>query len=190
MLDFTFKIRRQIVDNRNVTVWNDSLRKRAKKQRIVAHLHIVIVSPNHDTRHVTSTTSHSQNHQIIRPSDHQNIRSRHIYLHLVMCLLCIYMYNLGILAIGCPVPLLDWIGSCDWRMFSQFLDRGCLFPCCSGRSCVLFVWWRWFVFGIRYYLLLDIDQVFGNIDVEEPESSITRHNNFRNFIQGLMLLFR
>nr|XP_014290084.1 voltage-dependent calcium channel type A subunit alpha-1 isoform X17 [Halyomorpha halys] len=32
-------------------------------------------------------------------------------------------------------------------------------------------------------------QVFGNIALD-PESSITRHNNFRNFIQGLMLLFR
>ncbi|XP_035706296.1 voltage-dependent calcium channel type A subunit alpha-1 isoform X5 [Folsomia candida] len=32
-------------------------------------------------------------------------------------------------------------------------------------------------------------QVFGNIQLN-PESSITRHNNFRNFLQGLMLLFR
>ncbi|XP_057660014.1 voltage-dependent calcium channel type A subunit alpha-1 isoform X48 [Diorhabda carinulata] len=32
-------------------------------------------------------------------------------------------------------------------------------------------------------------QVFGNIEVS-PETSIDRHNNFRNFIQGLMLLFR
>ncbi|KAF6205927.1 hypothetical protein GE061_020103 [Apolygus lucorum] len=32
-------------------------------------------------------------------------------------------------------------------------------------------------------------QVFGNIALD-PETSITRHNNFRNFIQGLMLLFR
>ncbi|KAK9704038.1 Voltage-dependent L-type calcium channel, IQ-associated [Popillia japonica] len=32
-------------------------------------------------------------------------------------------------------------------------------------------------------------QVFGNIR-ENPFESITRHNNFRNFIQGLMLLFR
>ncbi|CAH0559083.1 unnamed protein product [Brassicogethes aeneus] len=32
-------------------------------------------------------------------------------------------------------------------------------------------------------------QVFGNI-AEMPNESITRHNNFRNFIQGLMLLFR
>ncbi|GJQ73114.1 hypothetical protein Trydic_g1743 [Trypoxylus dichotomus] len=32
-------------------------------------------------------------------------------------------------------------------------------------------------------------QVFGNIR-EDPYESITRHNNFRNFIQGLMLLFR
>ncbi|XP_049820303.1 voltage-dependent calcium channel type A subunit alpha-1 isoform X2 [Aethina tumida] len=32
-------------------------------------------------------------------------------------------------------------------------------------------------------------QVFGNI-AELPNESITRHNNFRNFIQGLMLLFR
>ncbi|XP_066141787.1 voltage-dependent calcium channel type A subunit alpha-1 isoform X2 [Euwallacea fornicatus] len=31
-------------------------------------------------------------------------------------------------------------------------------------------------------------QVFGNINL--PSESITRHNNFRNFIQGLMLLFR
>lgn len=31
--------------------------------------------------------------------------------------------------------------------------------------------------------------MFGNIALD-PESSITRHNNFRNFIQGLMLLFR
>ncbi|KAF2879670.1 hypothetical protein ILUMI_26498, partial [Ignelater luminosus] len=32
-------------------------------------------------------------------------------------------------------------------------------------------------------------QVFGNIE-NNPNESITRHNNFRNFIQGLMLLFR
>nr|CAI5847791.1 unnamed protein product [Callosobruchus analis] len=32
-------------------------------------------------------------------------------------------------------------------------------------------------------------QVFGNI-MEQPTESINRHNNFRNFIQGLMLLFR
>ncbi|XP_034248827.1 voltage-dependent calcium channel type A subunit alpha-1 isoform X6 [Thrips palmi] len=32
-------------------------------------------------------------------------------------------------------------------------------------------------------------QVFGNIALD-PGSSITRHNNFRNFVQGLMLLFR
>lgn len=32
-------------------------------------------------------------------------------------------------------------------------------------------------------------KVFGNI-AENPNESITRHNNFRNFIQGLMLLFR
>ncbi|XP_071055556.1 voltage-dependent calcium channel type A subunit alpha-1 isoform X4 [Onthophagus taurus] len=32
-------------------------------------------------------------------------------------------------------------------------------------------------------------QVFGNIQ-ENPSESINRHNNFRNFIQGLMLLFR
>ncbi|XP_046399409.1 voltage-dependent calcium channel type A subunit alpha-1-like [Ischnura elegans] len=32
-------------------------------------------------------------------------------------------------------------------------------------------------------------QVFGNIDLD-PETSITRHNNFRSFVQGLMLLFR
>nr|XP_029732769.1 voltage-dependent calcium channel type A subunit alpha-1-like isoform X10 [Aedes albopictus] len=32
-------------------------------------------------------------------------------------------------------------------------------------------------------------QVFGNIELE-PESAITRHNNFRSFVQGLMLLFR
>ncbi|XP_074041675.1 voltage-dependent calcium channel type A subunit alpha-1 isoform X6 [Leptinotarsa decemlineata] len=32
-------------------------------------------------------------------------------------------------------------------------------------------------------------QVFGNI-AEAPNESIDRHNNFRNFIQGLMLLFR
>ncbi|XP_069690119.1 voltage-dependent calcium channel type A subunit alpha-1 isoform X27 [Periplaneta americana] len=32
-------------------------------------------------------------------------------------------------------------------------------------------------------------QVFGNIALD-PESSITRHNNFRSFVQGLMLLFR
>ncbi|CAL8143658.1 unnamed protein product [Orchesella dallaii] len=32
-------------------------------------------------------------------------------------------------------------------------------------------------------------QVFGNIALD-PETSITRHNNFRNFQQGLMLLFR
>ncbi|XP_050506047.1 voltage-dependent calcium channel type A subunit alpha-1 isoform X9 [Diabrotica virgifera virgifera] len=32
-------------------------------------------------------------------------------------------------------------------------------------------------------------QVFGNIEVS-PETAIDRHNNFRNFIQGLMLLFR
>ncbi|XP_065171209.1 voltage-dependent calcium channel type A subunit alpha-1-like isoform X27 [Atheta coriaria] len=32
-------------------------------------------------------------------------------------------------------------------------------------------------------------QVFGNI-AENPAESINRHNNFRNFIQGLMLLFR
>ncbi|XP_052128291.1 voltage-dependent calcium channel type A subunit alpha-1 isoform X22 [Frankliniella occidentalis] len=32
-------------------------------------------------------------------------------------------------------------------------------------------------------------QVFGNIALD-PEGSITRHNNFRNFVQGLMLLFR
>ncbi|XP_017780350.1 PREDICTED: voltage-dependent calcium channel type A subunit alpha-1 isoform X5 [Nicrophorus vespilloides] len=32
-------------------------------------------------------------------------------------------------------------------------------------------------------------QVFGNI-AENPLESINRHNNFRNFIQGLMLLFR
>lgn len=32
-------------------------------------------------------------------------------------------------------------------------------------------------------------QVFGNI-AEDPNESINRHNNFRNFIQGLMLLFR
>nr|XP_015839353.1 PREDICTED: uncharacterized protein LOC661666 isoform X2 [Tribolium castaneum] len=32
-------------------------------------------------------------------------------------------------------------------------------------------------------------QVFGNIK-EDPETSITRHNNFRSFTQGLMLLFR
>uniref|UniRef100_A0A182P080 Voltage-dependent calcium channel type A subunit alpha-1 n=1 Tax=Anopheles epiroticus TaxID=199890 RepID=A0A182P080_9DIPT len=32
-------------------------------------------------------------------------------------------------------------------------------------------------------------QVFGNIELD-PESSITRHNNFRSFVQGLMLLFR
>ncbi|XP_064213761.1 cacophony A isoform X8 [Tribolium castaneum] len=32
-------------------------------------------------------------------------------------------------------------------------------------------------------------QVFGNI-AEIPSASITRHNNFRTFIQGLMLLFR
>uniref|UniRef100_A0A182NRJ5 Voltage-dependent calcium channel type A subunit alpha-1 n=1 Tax=Anopheles dirus TaxID=7168 RepID=A0A182NRJ5_9DIPT len=31
--------------------------------------------------------------------------------------------------------------------------------------------------------------VFGNIELD-PESSITRHNNFRSFVQGLMLLFR
>ncbi|XP_033611778.1 voltage-dependent calcium channel type A subunit alpha-1 isoform X2 [Cryptotermes secundus] len=32
-------------------------------------------------------------------------------------------------------------------------------------------------------------QVFGNIALD-PESAITRHNNFRSFVQGLMLLFR
>ncbi|XP_023311464.1 voltage-dependent calcium channel type A subunit alpha-1 [Anoplophora glabripennis] len=32
-------------------------------------------------------------------------------------------------------------------------------------------------------------QVFGNI-AEQPTESINRHNNFRNFVQGLMLLFR
>ncbi|XP_025161930.1 voltage-dependent calcium channel type A subunit alpha-1 isoform X16 [Harpegnathos saltator] len=32
-------------------------------------------------------------------------------------------------------------------------------------------------------------QVFGNIALE-PETSITKHNNFQSFIQGLMLLFR
>lgn len=32
-------------------------------------------------------------------------------------------------------------------------------------------------------------QVFGNI-AEMPSAAITRHNNFRTFIQGLMLLFR
>ncbi|XP_076674534.1 calcium voltage-gated channel subunit cacophony isoform X7 [Andrena cerasifolii] len=32
-------------------------------------------------------------------------------------------------------------------------------------------------------------QVFGNIALD-PESSITKHNNFQSFIQGLMLLFR
>ncbi|XP_022255052.1 voltage-dependent calcium channel type A subunit alpha-1-like, partial [Limulus polyphemus] len=32
-------------------------------------------------------------------------------------------------------------------------------------------------------------QVFGNIALN-PETSITRHNNFRNFFQGLLLLFR
>ncbi|CAG9865175.1 unnamed protein product [Phyllotreta striolata] len=32
-------------------------------------------------------------------------------------------------------------------------------------------------------------QVFGNIEIS-PDTSINRHNNFRNFIQGLMLLFR
>ncbi|KAL1138768.1 hypothetical protein AAG570_008830 [Ranatra chinensis] len=32
-------------------------------------------------------------------------------------------------------------------------------------------------------------QVFGNIALD-PDTSITSHNNFRNFIQGLMLLFR
>lgn len=34
-----------------------------------------------------------------------------------------------------------------------------------------------------------IHQVFGNIDLN-PKTDITRHNNFRTFIQGLMLLFR
>ncbi|XP_042869771.1 voltage-dependent calcium channel type A subunit alpha-1-like isoform X15 [Penaeus japonicus] len=32
-------------------------------------------------------------------------------------------------------------------------------------------------------------QVFGNIDLD-PTTSITRHNNFRNFAEGIMLLFR
>ncbi|XP_055950226.1 voltage-dependent calcium channel type A subunit alpha-1-like isoform X4 [Argiope bruennichi] len=32
-------------------------------------------------------------------------------------------------------------------------------------------------------------QVFGNIELN-PETAISRHNNFRNFFQGLMLLFR
>ncbi|CAG0883528.1 unnamed protein product [Cyprideis torosa] len=32
-------------------------------------------------------------------------------------------------------------------------------------------------------------QVFGNIELE-PTSQISRHNNFRNFVQGLILLFR
>ncbi|XP_076161115.1 voltage-dependent calcium channel type A subunit alpha-1 isoform X13 [Ptiloglossa arizonensis] len=32
-------------------------------------------------------------------------------------------------------------------------------------------------------------QIFGNIALD-PESSITKHNNFQSFIQGLMLLFR
>ncbi|KAB7498246.1 Voltage-dependent N-type calcium channel subunit alpha-1B, partial [Armadillidium nasatum] len=32
-------------------------------------------------------------------------------------------------------------------------------------------------------------QVFGNI-IMDPRSAITRHNNFRNFGQGVMLLFR
>ncbi|XP_055677358.1 voltage-dependent calcium channel type A subunit alpha-1 isoform X1 [Lutzomyia longipalpis] len=32
-------------------------------------------------------------------------------------------------------------------------------------------------------------QVFGNIALD-PETAITRHNNFRSFVQGLMLLFR
>lgn len=38
-------------------------------------------------------------------------------------------------------------------------------------------------------MLLLFYQVFGNI-AENPAESINRHNNFRNFIQGLMLLFR
>ncbi|XP_055380450.1 voltage-dependent calcium channel type A subunit alpha-1 isoform X7 [Condylostylus longicornis] len=33
-------------------------------------------------------------------------------------------------------------------------------------------------------------QVFGNIKLSTPEQSITRHNNFQSFVQGLMLLFR
>uniref|UniRef100_A0A6G1SHG2 Voltage-dependent calcium channel type A subunit alpha-1 n=1 Tax=Aceria tosichella TaxID=561515 RepID=A0A6G1SHG2_9ACAR len=36
---------------------------------------------------------------------------------------------------------------------------------------------------------MQISQVFGNIAFS-PDAQITRHNNFRNFIQGLMLLFR
>ncbi|XP_055913438.1 voltage-dependent calcium channel type A subunit alpha-1 isoform X13 [Eupeodes corollae] len=33
-------------------------------------------------------------------------------------------------------------------------------------------------------------QVFGNIKLSTPEQSITRHNNFQSFVQGVMLLFR
>ncbi|XP_062714456.1 voltage-dependent calcium channel type A subunit alpha-1 isoform X17 [Aedes albopictus] len=42
---------------------------------------------------------------------------------------------------------------------------------------------------IVFNTLLLMMKVFGNIELE-PESAITRHNNFRSFVQGLMLLFR
>lgn len=32
-------------------------------------------------------------------------------------------------------------------------------------------------------------QVFGNIELD-PDTAISRHNNFRSFLDGLMLLFR
>lgn len=46
---------------------------------------------------------------------------------------------------------------------------------------------------INFYIIyryLNRVQVFGNIKLGTVENSITRHNNFQSFIQGVMLLFR
>ncbi|KAI5726489.1 hypothetical protein M8J76_003596 [Diaphorina citri] len=44
--------------------------------------------------------------------------------------------------------------------------------------------------GMLFFIYAIIGmQVFGNIALD-PETAITRHNNFRSFVQGLMLLFR
>lgn len=49
----------------------------------------------------------------------------------------------------------------------------------------------------NYSLVFSVDnvivfqQLFGNIAIEEDgDSAINQHNNFRTFIQALMLLFR
>ena len=49
------------------------------------------------------------------------------------------------------------------------------------------------ILRIDYFMTLSLtlcpSQVFGNIELN-PRYEINRHNNFRTFIQGLVLLFR